>query len=192
MFVSQCNFDCHHEFKTVEERRSWPKCLEDNFYILVSCTPDVKLLAVGLRPHYLPREFLAAIVLIVYTCGAIHFIVTDLQTRHLNALVIVNGDFTTLTFQRHWLTSAQYMTCNTREDKNLDLMYANINKVYSDSPPGPGLTPPSPSRIAHLSAASQNPGMTASAPSSQHHPLSPSGLCPDQKAVIHLPHPQQP
>ncbi|KAK0139096.1 hypothetical protein N1851_024385 [Merluccius polli] len=92
----------------------------------ITCTPDVELLAVGLRPYYLPREFSAAIVVIVYTpssavaaraCDIIHSTVADLQTRHPNALIIVNGDFNHVNISKTLTDFTQYVTCSTRGDK---------------------------------------------------------------------------
>lgn len=57
-------------------------------------TPDIELLAVGLRPHYLPWEFshtivvtyIALSVMAACTCDIIHSTVTGLQTLHLSAM----------------------------------------------------------------------------------------------------------
>ena len=55
------------------------------------CSRDIELLAVSLRPHYMPREFSHAIVVVVYippraiaetACDVIHSAVERLQTQH--------------------------------------------------------------------------------------------------------------
>ena len=106
----------------------------------IACTPDVELLAVGLRPYYLPREFSAVIIVVVYTppsavagraCDVIHSTVADLQTRHPNALIIVNGDFNHVNISKTLTDFTQYVTCSTRGDKTLDLLYANVKEAYS-------------------------------------------------------------
>ena len=106
----------------------------------ITCSPDVELLAVGLRPYYLPREFSAVIIVVVYTppsavagraCDVIHSTVADLQTRHPNALIIVNGDFNHVNISKTLTDFTQYVTCSTRGDKTLDLLYANVKEAYS-------------------------------------------------------------
>ncbi|KAI4877531.1 hypothetical protein NFI96_027122, partial [Prochilodus magdalenae] len=55
------------------------------------CCPDIELLAVGLRPYYLPREFSHVVVVAVYippsanptsACDVIHSTIARLQTQH--------------------------------------------------------------------------------------------------------------
>lgn len=72
------------------------------------CTRDIELLAVGLRPYYLPRKISHAIVVEVYippsanptsACDVIHTIISKLQTEHpsvqspnTSALFLILGD----------------------------------------------------------------------------------------------------
>ena len=57
------------------------------------CTPNIELLAVGMRPYYLPREFTSTIVIAVYippsadaavACEVISSAAAKLQTEHLD------------------------------------------------------------------------------------------------------------
>lgn len=66
------------------------------------CCRDVELLAVSLRPHYLPREFTHVITVCVYipsradaavACERIHSMVSRLQSQHPDALFLLSGDF---------------------------------------------------------------------------------------------------
>ena len=66
------------------------------------CSPDIELLAVGLCPYYLPREFTSAIVITIYippsadreaAADVINTTVSRLQTQEPNAFVVTNGDF---------------------------------------------------------------------------------------------------
>lgn len=106
------------------------------------CTPDIELLAVSLRPYFLPREFSHAIVVIVYIpLGAaasqandvIHSSVAGLQTQHPSAFITVNGDFNHVKVSKTLSNFSQYVTGGTRKDKTLDLLYANVKEAYSST-----------------------------------------------------------
>jgi len=97
-----------------------------------TCTADIELLAVGMRPNYLPREFSHVIVVAAYVppsanaeaaCDVIHSATRRLLTRHPNALLLLSGDFnhaspssTLPTFTqyapseaiRHWISLCQH------------------------------------------------------------------------------------
>ncbi|KAI3369427.1 hypothetical protein L3Q82_007652 [Scortum barcoo] len=101
-----------------------------------TCCRDIELLAVSLRPYYLPREFSHAIVVVVYippradaeaACDVIHSAVAKLQTQHPEALVLISGDFNHATLDNTLAAFHQYVDCNTRGKRTLDLMYANAN-----------------------------------------------------------------
>ena len=66
-------------------------------YLSVSiCCPDTELLAVGLRPYYLQREFSDVIMVAVYVANltaasdVIHSTVACLQTQHLSAVIAIS------------------------------------------------------------------------------------------------------
>ncbi|XP_054872156.1 uncharacterized protein LOC111569300 [Amphiprion ocellaris] len=107
------------------------------------CTKDVELLVVSLRPFYLPREYSHVIAITVYippsadaaaACELIHSVVSQLQTSHPQSLIIISGDFNHASLSATLPTFTQYVTCHTRDNKTLDLLYANIKDAYSSSP----------------------------------------------------------
>ncbi|KAL0203335.1 hypothetical protein M9458_001353, partial [Cirrhinus mrigala] len=94
------------------------------------CSPAIELLAVGLRPYYLPREFSHVIAIVVYippsanattTCDVIHSVTAGLQTRHQDAFVLILADFNHVSLNRTLLTFSQ----------RWDLLYANVKEAYS-------------------------------------------------------------
>ena len=108
----------------------------------IVCTPDIELLAVGLRPYYLPREYTCAIVVVVYippstnttrACDVIHSSVASLQTAHSGAFLTINGDFNHAKLPKTLTGFTQYVKCSTRENKILDKMYANVEDAYSST-----------------------------------------------------------
>ncbi|CAJ1081508.1 uncharacterized protein LOC121656906 [Xyrichtys novacula] len=116
---------CHPGHVTVKER---------------ICSPDIELVAVGLRPYYLPREFTSVIAITAYippsgnaeaACDAIHNVTAGLQTQHPGAFIIITGDFNHVSLSSTLPTFYQFVTCTTRENKTLDLLYANVKDAYS-------------------------------------------------------------
>ncbi|XP_078810605.1 uncharacterized protein LOC144994967 [Oryzias latipes] len=66
------------------------------------CSKDIELVAVSFRPYYLPREFSHVLVVTVYippsadaavACERVHSTVSQLQTQHPQALILISGDF---------------------------------------------------------------------------------------------------
>lgn len=110
-------------------------CVKERF-----CSPNIKLLGVGMRPYYLPREFTSAIIITVYVppsadaeaaVDTIHSTVSKLQTQHPGAFLAVTGDFNHITLDKALPTLHQYVDCPTRNNKTLDLLYANAMDAYS-------------------------------------------------------------
>ena len=95
------------------------------------CNRDIELLAVSMRPHYLPREFTHVIAIAVYippskkkaeeACGVISSTVSRLQTQHPNALLLISGDFNQASLSKTLPTFKQHVTCTTRGNTTLDL-----------------------------------------------------------------------
>lgn len=103
---------------------------------------DVELLAIGLRPYHLPRQIPHVIIVVLYippsanptsVCRTIHTSISKLQTKHPRALIIMSGDFNHVTMDTILPTFKQYISCPTREERTLDLMYANIKDAYISS-----------------------------------------------------------
>ncbi|KAK2850760.1 hypothetical protein Q5P01_007036 [Channa striata] len=66
------------------------------------CSKDVELVAVCVRPYYLPKEFSHVLAVTVYVppsadttaaCERVHSTVSQLQTQHPQALILISGDF---------------------------------------------------------------------------------------------------
>lgn len=107
------------------------------------CTKDIELLAVSMRPYYIPREFSHIIAITVYippsadasaACELLHRVVSQLQTSHPQCFFLISGDFNHALLSSTLPTFTQYVKCHTRDNKTLDLLYANIKEAYSSSP----------------------------------------------------------
>ena len=90
------------------------------------CCEDIELLAVSVRPFYLPREFTHVIVIAVYmppsakadtACDTLLSVTTRLQTQHPQALFLISGDFNHAPPTSVLPTFTQYVTCTTRNNK---------------------------------------------------------------------------
>ena len=107
------------------------------------CCPDIELFAVSLRPYYMPREFSHAIVVCVYipprasaevACDVIHSAIARLQTQHPDAFTAISGDFNHVTLDSTLPAFHQYVSCPTRKDRTIDLLYANVKDAYNATP----------------------------------------------------------
>ena len=103
------------------------------------CTPDIELLAVGMCPCYLPREFTSPITIAVYippsadaavACEVISSAIAKLQTEHPDAFMVITGDFNHASLNNILNNFHQYVDCPTRDNKTLDLLYANAMDAY--------------------------------------------------------------
>ena len=101
------------------------------------CKKDIELIALSLRPFYLPREFPIVLVIAVYippdadyneASKTIEEIAFDYLKTQPDAALIILGDFN----QCPKLNSTfyQHVTVNTRRDKTIDLCYTNIKESY--------------------------------------------------------------
>lgn len=107
------------------------------------CCRDCELLAVSIRPYYLPREFTHVLAVCVYIPPRAHVetaieavvtVVADLQSRHPEAVVVISGDFNHVTLDSSLSAMYQYVDCPTRGDNTIDLLYANIKDAYEATP----------------------------------------------------------
>lgn len=105
------------------------------------CTPDTELLAVSLRPYYLPREFSHVLAVIVYippstalsrACDVIHSSIPELQTAHPSTFIfiLVNRDFNHVNASETLPDFKQHVTCSTRLNTTLDMLFANVKDTY--------------------------------------------------------------
>ena len=107
------------------------------------CCPDIEVLAVSLRPYYMPREFSHAIVVCVYippratvevACDTIYSVIAGLQTQHPEAFIAISGDFNHVTLDSTLPAFHQFVSCPTRKNRTIDLMYANVRDAYKATP----------------------------------------------------------
>ncbi|KAI4898201.1 hypothetical protein NFI96_005256 [Prochilodus magdalenae] len=109
----------------------------------VICWRDIELLAVSLRPYYIPRELSHAIVVCVYippraevqaACDVIHSTVAAVQTQHPDAFYVISGDFNHVTLDSTLPAFFQFVDCPTRKNRTIDLLYANMRDAYRAAP----------------------------------------------------------
>lgn len=107
------------------------------------CSPDVEFLMLKCRPYYLPREFSAVFLAIVYilpraysaaALGKLHEVISALETTHLVAAFIVAGDFNKCNLRTVLPKYHQHMAISTRDKNTLDHVYSNINGSYRAAP----------------------------------------------------------
>ncbi|TWW59863.1 hypothetical protein D4764_06G0013930 [Takifugu flavidus] len=60
--------------------------------------------------------------------------VSRLQTQHPDALLLISGDFNHASPSSSLPKFTQYVTCHTRDNKTLDLFYANTKEAYHSLP----------------------------------------------------------
>lgn len=104
------------------------------------CNPDLELLLVTLRPHYLPREFTNIFVCVVYippsgnaTRAANQ--ISDCVHHHLqskpDAPLFILGDFNHCILDKCLPGFYQYVKCNTRNNNILDKCSGNVKGAYT-------------------------------------------------------------
>lgn len=83
------------------------------------CNQNIKIVAVGLRPYYLLREFTSVVAIIVYilpsenaeaSCDAIDSVTTNIQTKYPGAFILITGDFNHVSLSPHSLLSTSLLT----------------------------------------------------------------------------------
>ena len=103
------------------------------------CSPELELLALSIRPFYLPREFGVVYIVLVYvpptannnvSAEYIAEVVHDLQSKSPDAPVIILGDFNKCRLKDDLPSFHQHVTCPTRDTRMLDLCYSNIAGAY--------------------------------------------------------------
>ncbi|KAJ8028790.1 hypothetical protein HOLleu_31125 [Holothuria leucospilota] len=115
-------------------------CHPNNVFIKHhTCTPNLEMLTVSIRPFYLPREFSHVLLCTIYIpdksaakagsqelSAALH----ELEVESPDAFIVVNGDFNHGTLKRSGSAFYQHVNCSTRGDTILDLCYSNIKDAY--------------------------------------------------------------
>lgn len=109
----------------------------------VACNKVIELLAVGMRPYYLPREFSYVIAITVYipplanvsnACKHINNVKARIQLKYPHTLIVISADFNHVSLQSTLHTFTQYVDCGMRDCKTLDLLYANVKDAYASTP----------------------------------------------------------
>lgn len=99
-----------------------------------------ELLAIGLRPYYLPWEFSLVIIIIVYIApdanaahayDVISSATVDLLNQSPSTFVAVTGDFNHTNLSTVLPTFKQYVDCKTRDNKTLYPFYTNATEAYT-------------------------------------------------------------
>ena len=101
------------------------------------CSEDIKLSAVSMRPYYLHRcVYIPPSANADAACYVLHSVTSSLQTQHPQALFLflISGDFNQAPLSSTLPTFTQYVTCHTRDNKTLNLLYVNIKESYNSSP----------------------------------------------------------
>lgn len=107
------------------------------------CTTDIELLAVSLRPYYLPREFPQLFIILVYihpranASKAIEHLTSTLhKLDHLSpdSPKFILGDFNHCSPEKSLKGFQQYITCSTRQGKTLDKCYGTVPDAYKALP----------------------------------------------------------
>ncbi|KAI3362151.1 hypothetical protein L3Q82_012478 [Scortum barcoo] len=95
------------------------------------------------HPAVLPAKFSHVITITTYippsanadaACKLLHTVVAQLQTEHPQAFLLITGDFNHASLSATLPNFHQYVNCCTRDNKTLDLLYANTAGAYSSSP----------------------------------------------------------
>lgn len=96
----------------------------------------------SLHPHYFPREFTSAAIIIIalyippsaaadVACDTVHPITARQQIQHRNAFIAVLGDFNHASV---FISGANFLSVfELFNIKNLDLLYANMKNTYTSS-----------------------------------------------------------
>lgn len=110
------------------------------------CSPDLEVLHLECRPHYLPREINIVNLILAYCVPEadegnctdfLENIVDNCLYKHPNSATIVAGDFNHV----HLKHLPQYVDFHTRGNKTLDHCYSNIHNAYKAYKlPGIGLS----------------------------------------------------
>ncbi|KAK1785723.1 hypothetical protein P4O66_019072 [Electrophorus voltai] len=117
---------------------SW--CNNANVVTLAcSCSPNLELLALKLRPFYLPREFTSVIINTVYippqanmdtALWELHEALTQFQAQHRDTALIVVGDFNSANLKRAVPNLYQHVTVPTRGNRTLDHNESCLERHY--------------------------------------------------------------
>ncbi|KAG1655026.1 hypothetical protein GQR58_024747 [Nymphon striatum] len=104
-----------------------------------SCSPNIEILTVSIRPYYLPREFSHIVMMTIYiphqrvaTQAAVELCqaIQHIESSAPNAFICINGDFNHCNLKKSGFKYHQHVTCPTRGQNTLDLCYTNVKDAY--------------------------------------------------------------
>lgn len=107
-----------------------------------TCNANLECLIVKCRPFYLPREFSVTFLCGVYihpradtsvALSELSEIVHNFENSHVNAVVIVAGDFNKCNFKTAFPNYYQHVKHPTRGAHILDHCYSNVKSAYQSS-----------------------------------------------------------
>lgn len=110
------------------------------------CSPDVELLCISMRPHYLPREFGNIIIAAVYVppsanagraTARIAECAHEQLQRSPGAPIFFLDDYNHCKLESALPGFQQYVKYDTRNNRILDKCYGNIKGAYSVKPKTP-------------------------------------------------------
>lgn len=61
----------------------------------------------------------------------LYSVVSRLQTQYSKALFLISGDFNHVSLDSIVLTFTQYVSCSTRNNRTVDLLYPDTENAYS-------------------------------------------------------------
>ncbi len=64
----------------------------------------------------------------------INTIMARMQSKYPQALIIILGDFNQTSIHNTLRTFPQYVDCDIKDNKSLDLLYVNVTEAYRSSP----------------------------------------------------------
>ncbi|KAJ8032582.1 hypothetical protein HOLleu_26142 [Holothuria leucospilota] len=108
-----------------------------------SCSPNIEILTVSMRPYCLPREFSHVIHLTVYipnrniakmAAEELSLAVKDIEIAHPYAFIVIDGDFKHTTLRKNGAYYYPHVDSPTRGNAALDLCYSNVKEAYNSSP----------------------------------------------------------
>ena len=101
------------------------------------CDLNIKLLTLGLRPHYLPREITYIVATIIYVPTSANTqqgsekllnSINIIEDNDRNIVKIIMGDFNSLKMNSFLPLYQQFMKFPARNDKILDSFYCSIKE----------------------------------------------------------------
>ena len=146
--VTPLGFSIYRQDRTADsgKRRGEGVCVMVNFSwatdiaVLAShCSPVLELLTVKIRPFYLPREFTAVVMSVVYippqvdkatALDELYEIINSLENVHPEAAFIVVGDFNRANMKKVLPKYHQHIDFFTRGDQTLDHCYTAFRDSY--------------------------------------------------------------